>query len=204
MKCSENPEGPGREMTKQEDSARLFYALWPEDPERAEFMRLQTNLSGRLTRYGNFHITLAFLGDQPRSLLPRLQDILTRLPTGPIALTLDRLGYFNRQRIAWAGMHAPPDALSALQRSLTQLLKQEGIAFDAQPSFRPHVTLARNAEPPPDMAFEPIRWDAYQVALVESDMRGDGVVYRVRALRSLDAAARVSDESGQNLLDTGE
>jgi hypothetical protein len=26
----------------------------------------------------------------------------------------------------------------------------------------------------------------------------------VRALRSLDAAARVSDESGQNLLDTGE
>lgn len=188
-------------MARQEESLRLFYALWPDDAVRAEFMRLQTGLRGRMTRYENFHITLAFLGQQPSSVLPTLTNILEHLPKGAMTLTLDRSGYFTRNRIAWAGMHAPPDALFALHRNLVQSLAREKISFDAQSSFKPHVTLARNASPPPDMIFTPITWKADQVALVQSDMQRDGVIYRVLASRSLDADARTPDESGQSVLD---
>ncbi|MDB5793662.1 MAG: thpR [Noviherbaspirillum sp.] len=191
-------------MAKQEDSVRLFYALWPDAAARAEFRRLQENLRGRLTRYENFHITLSFLGQQPSSLVPALKDILARLPTGSMMLTIDRLGYFTRNRIAWAGMHAPPDALLQLHGSLTQLLMQEGVSVDAPSSFRPHVTLARDAAPPSDMVFDPISWKADQVALIQSDMQREGVIYRVLASRSLDEDARTPDEAGRNILNTEE
>jgi 2'-5' RNA ligase len=187
-------------MARQEDSLRLFYALWPDDAARAELMRLQSGLHGRLTRYDNFHITLAFLGQQPAALLPALKEILERLPTGSMTLTLNRSGYFSRNRIAWAGMHAPPDALFELQRSLAQLLVRKQVAYDAQSSFKPHVTLARNASPPSDMVFTPIVWRASQVVLVQSDMQRDGVIYRVLGSRSLDEDGRTPDEAGQNVM----
>jgi 2'-5' RNA ligase len=189
--------------TTAKDRMRLFYALWPDDATRTGFVQVQTNFHGRLTRYENLHITLAFLGDQPASLVPDLKDILEHLSKSALTLTLDRLGYFVKNRIAWVGMHSPPEALFTLQSELAQALLRKGVTFDNRATFKPHVTLARDATPPPDMAFTPITWQANQIALVQSKTQPDGVAYRVLASRSLEEDVWTSNELGKDILDTG-
>jgi 2'-5' RNA ligase len=178
------------------DSLRLFFALWPDDETRTALMQLQAPLQGRRIAYDNLHLTLAFLGQQPASVLPDLKQILTHLPPSPSTLTLDRIGYFNRNRIAWAGMHDVPDTLLKLQQELADALVRHGIAFDNQHGFKPHVTLARDATLPPDIIFTPVVWRASQVALVQSATRAGGASYRVLASRSLDEVCWTSEEAG--------
>jgi 2'-5' RNA ligase len=188
---------------RAKETMRLFYALWPDDGTRTELMQLQTNIHGRLTRYENLHVTLAFLGEQPTTLLPKLKEILDRLPESAITLTLDRLGYFPRNRVAWVGMHEVPDALLTVQRALTQALLQHDVSFDNRPAFKPHITLARDATTPPDIVFTPISWQANRIALVQSKTQPDGISYRVLASRSLDEEVWTQNELGQDVLDTG-
>jgi 2'-5' RNA ligase len=163
------------------ESHRLFYALWPDDATRAALAGLQLATSGKQTRYQNLHITLAFLGKQPASLLPTFTHILAHLPAAPMTLILDRVGYFVRNRIAWAGMHHVPEELTALQKALVRDLTQQQIAFDDRAQFKPHVTLARDSDAPPDLPFEPIVWKVVQIALVKSTTHADGVQYDVLA-----------------------
>ncbi len=176
---------PGMTTGKME-SLRLFYALWPDDKVRAAVAGLQMSIAeGRMTRPQNLHMTLAFLGLQASELLPILKTILKQVSTPGIALELDRIGYFVNKRIAWARLHQVPDALLELQRGLMQKLLQQGISFDHQAQFKPHVTLAREASPPAEILFSPIPWHANQIALVQSISQPDGVHYRVLASRQL-------------------
>ncbi|SNS38085.1 2'-5' RNA ligase [Noviherbaspirillum humi] len=178
------------------ESLRLFYALWPDDNVRASLMGLQTLLQGRIVPQQNLHITLAFLGQQPAGALPALKDILRRLPKTRLGLTVDRMAYFNGNRIAWAGMHQTPEALFGLQRELARLLKEQGIACDDKGKFKPHVTLARDAAPPPDTFFTPFTWEANRVALVQSLTKAGGPVYTVLAERAIDQDVTVQDAAG--------
>ena len=113
--------------------------------------------------------------------MPVLQEILAGLPVAGMSLVLDRIGYFRKNRIAWAGMHAVPDQLLALQRHLTSELAQRSIFADTQSSFKPHVTLARDAAAPDETPFEPIHWHADHVCLVASSADARGVRYRLLA-----------------------
>jgi 2'-5' RNA ligase len=178
------------------ESLRLFFALWPDDETRTALMQLQAPIRGRTISYDNLHLTLAFLGQQPASLLPALKQILTHLPPLAATLTLDRIGYFTRSRIAWAGMHDVPDALLKLQQELAQTIVQHGISFNNQRDFKPHVTLARDASLPPDIIFTPIVWRASQIVLVQSATQAEGASYQVLASRSLDEECWTSNESG--------
>lgn len=184
------------------ETIRLFYALWPDDATRTALVEAQTNFHGRLTRYENLHITLAFLGDQPATLLAGLKDILQHLPKSAMTLTLDRLGYFPKNRIAWIGMHNVPDTLVNLQRELAQALLQQNVSFDNRATFKPHITLARDATPPPDLVFTPITWQATQMALVQSKAQPDGISYRVLASRALDEDVWTADEQGKDIAGT--
>lgn len=160
---------------------RLFYALWPDDATRDALLTLQMQQRGRRTRPGNLHATLAFLGEQPITHLALLEEILARLPGNAITLQIDRVGYFKRKRIVWAGSHAVPDALITLQQSLADKLDEHGIEFDRRNDFTPHITLARDAEPPTDRPFEPFTWEMKQVALVQSIQEGGRLDYKVLA-----------------------
>lgn len=171
-------------MSREADSARLFFALWPDERTRAALQKLQAGLRGRLTRPADLHITLAFLGRQPLAHLPLLENILAGLPQTELPLEIDRLGYFRRNRIAWAGTHAVPDDLRDLQATLAQALEAAGIDFDRSKDFKPHITLARDADPPPDVPFNVIIWRAGNVVLVESSSQGSGSHYRVIAASS--------------------
>ena len=101
---------------------RAFVAIpVPEDIcERLE--DLQSNLPvGRLADPETFHITLAFLGEEP----------------------VERLDTFGgaTPKTLFAAV-APSDPLATLQRKVRSLLHGAGIMPD-RARFRPHVTLAR-------------------------------------------------------------
>lgn len=168
---------------------RLFYALWPDDATREALTALQMQQRGRRTRTGNLHATLAFLGAKPPTQLGLLEDILADLPHSAITLQIDRLGYFKRKRIVWAGSHAVPDTLVNLQQSLAQALIRNGIDFDRTNDFTPHVTLARDADPPADGPFDTFAWEVRQVALVQSLQENGRLDYKVLASLHLDSAA---------------
>ncbi|MGZ3254204.1 MAG: RNA 2',3'-cyclic phosphodiesterase [Burkholderiaceae bacterium] len=186
-------------------SLRLFYALWPDHAVRAELMRLQAPLRGRKTRYENLHLTLPFLGQQPSDLLPLFTSILAGLSSSPVTLVVDRIGYFTQNKIAWAGMHETPASLLALNNSLVSALAQNNIALNHQSSFHPHITLARDAEAPEELPFQPFAWQGGHVALVESTNQSGGVVYRVLASRYLGQSegwVEIGDLDSQKLITT--
>jgi RNA 2',3'-cyclic 3'-phosphodiesterase len=184
--------------TSTPESLRLFFALWPDDAARSALSALQTSVHGRLVQYENLHLTLAFLGQQPVALLPALKDVLAHVPAAPLQMTMDRIGYFSRNRVAWAGMHEAPDALLALQRELTHALQRHAVALRQEPGFKPHVTLARDAASPVDLVFEPVVWHAHEIALVQSMTDGNGTRYTVLASRALDVECRTADVAAGN------
>lgn len=174
------------------ETLRLFFALWPDDATRIALKQLQAPIKGRSVPHNNLHLTLAFLGQQPASIISTAKEILSRLSSPTAPLKLDQLGYFTRKRIAWVGTHQIPAELVSLQQELSAALQQHHIPFDERKDFKPHITLARDASLPPDMVFEPFVWRAEHVALVQSD----GNAYRLLASRTLDRVCRASDESG--------
>jgi len=188
------------------DSLRLFYALWPDDETRVALTTLQNPLIGKKTPYENLHITLAFLGEQPSSVIPDLTEILSHLPVTNFTLTLDRIGYFHHSKIAWTGMHATPKELIYFRQELIKQLNLRNISFDNKNSFTPHATLARNASPIGDIVFAPIAWKANELVLAASlpPSSTSSPSYKVIASRRLNQEIWVTDECGFNksLLDT--
>jgi 2'-5' RNA ligase len=174
-------------MTDAHPPLRLFFALWPDAATRTALTRLQAPLHGRPTAPPNLHLTMAFLGMQPAQVLPALHGVLDDIRLPEMTLRIDRLGYFSRARIAWAGMRHPPPSLLELHADLTAALRHCGIGHDKEYGFRPHITLARNAGAAPscadDAVIDPIAWRAPPLALVHSTTTPRGPVYKVLAQR---------------------
>lgn len=179
--------------SESDASLRLFFALWPDLDTRNALAALQHTVSGRLIHREDLHLTLAFLGQQPESVLPVLKDVLAHLPRGEIAFTLDRVGYFARNRIVWAGAHTTPPALLDLYARLKEGLAVHAVQWKDEREYKPHITLARDAAAPLDLVFTPIVWPVRQVALVQSQSNAEGSRYRVIAIRRLDEVLRVPD-----------
>ena len=158
---------------------RLFFALWPEPSVRAELASLLPAVQGRKVKPANLHITLAFLGRQPVTGIPALLSIAHSIPFPVMRLQIDRLGYFARRRIAWAGMQHSPPELATVRCALTDALVRAGIHFDADSPFRPHVTLARDAVAPAATHTGPVIWTPAGIKLVSSVPGPTGVAYQV-------------------------
>jgi 2'-5' RNA ligase len=159
------------------DDARLFYALWPDDTTRAHLQRLQASVTGRKVRPENLHLTLAFLGNQPKSRLPVLAGLLDKLPDQSFAVDIDRYGYFSKPRIAWAGPSASPPPLLDLQQSLMQALSEAQIPVKPQGQFTPHVTLARDANSLNESFAPGVAWRVGKIVLVQSLQVKGGAIY---------------------------
>lgn len=158
-------------------TVRLFFALWPDaDAVRAlsEWQaRAYALCGGRPMRLDTLHITLAFLGNVPSHLAQALAEHAAVQRVAPGVLTLDRYGAFPRQRIVWTG---PGEEDTAKLGSEVSRL-WDGIAhmvpMQPEHTYRPHVTLLRNADPvslPEPLA--PIAWRYDRHVLVQSSMDG--------------------------------
>ena len=155
--------------------ARLFFALWPPQAARDELAAVAAALvarsGGRAVAASKVHLTLAFLGDTPQDRIALARDAANEARGSVFDACLDRLGSFSRAGVAWAGMSRSPEALLELAAGLSGSLRRRGFVLDDRP-FAAHVTLVRRIErsvgPEP---MPPVRWQASEFALVESDRR---------------------------------
>ncbi len=159
------------------DHVRLFYALWPDETTRAHLKRLQESVIGRKVSPDHLHMTLAFLGSQAKSRLPALANLLDKLPGQSFTLGIDRYGYFSKPRIAWAGPSEAPPPLLHLQRSLMHELSEAQVQIKPEGEFRPHVTLARDANSLNEPFAPGIPWRVGKIMLIQSVQVKSGVIY---------------------------
>lgn len=176
---------------------RLFVALNFSTRFRSALAELAGDLardacSGRPTGKENFHLTLAFLGEQADP--QPAAEVLSQLSGPAFTLVSAGLGRFRQRQgeLWWLGLEQN-DSLTRLQADLAAGLRQAGIAFDEKP-FRPHLTLLRRAVFPPELT--PARWAARQ-GLRPMYERIDCLSLMLS--RSLDGAPSYTELSRQNL-----
>ncbi len=151
-------------------SARLFIALWPDPAVRdalaAWSEQWQWNARASRVRAERLHLTLHFLGDVPRALLPALKPVL-RLPFAPFTLALGR-GAVWRGGVAVLEPDPVPLRLHQLHDALGEALRGLALPIETRP-YRPHLTLARRASAALSPGRGPrLRWPVHSYALVES------------------------------------
>ena len=143
---------------------RLFVSLRLPSPARAH---LAAALAGaRLTDVGQWHVTLAFLGEVPAAepLAPELAGAVAQHP--PLALRVRGGGAFGR--VWWGGLDGDVAGLRSLAADVADACRAAGVALEDRP-YRPHVTVARRGSGPhPLEGYEGPAWTASEVELVRS------------------------------------
>lgn len=146
----------------RDDTLRLFFAL-PCPPESAAAIcawRDALALGGRALAAEHLHLTLVFLGQQPRARLDELRRLAAGIEAAPFVLHLDRLDA-GRHGLLWLAPSAPP---AALERLAAQL--------------HPHLSLLRHAAARPAEAHPDFAWPVEAFALYASLPTPRGVRYR--------------------------
>lgn len=162
-------------------SERLFFALWPDGALQARLAAWAKQAAGnaRPMRRENIHLTLAFLGATDAALIPVLGECARAVRFAPLALTLDRVGYWKHKRIIWCGLEDEPQVLTALVAALRAALDNAGIRYDPKP-FVSHITLVRKASGLDSTPrWLPLAWEVRDFALVRSVPTEAGVRYEV-------------------------
>jgi len=165
----------------QDDSARLFTALWPEPALRA---RLCDERDGwrwppgaKPVADANLHLTLHFLGALSRLRVAALDGALAMLPVVPTTLRALAPELW-RGGIAVLRFATADSALAELHAGIGRVLSELGVALDPRP-FAPHVTLARRARGAvPPVVPATLEWRVGGFALIES-LPGQRASYRV-------------------------
>jgi 2'-5' RNA ligase len=179
-------------QVSREPTARLFFALWPDDEVRAALARLAASLhaecGGRAMLANNIHLTLAFLGDVAVGRIPELRALAAAITAPEFDLTIDTLSHRRRNRIVWAGAAQCPEALRGLAADLARNLRAAGFRSEDREHV-PHITLLRDARRGPVAeSGASIRWHVDHFTLVQSNHRDGATVYEVIARWRLTAA----------------
>lgn len=169
-------------MAEPGDCGRYFLAAWPDDAVRGRLDRwadtIHVGSTARRVPAENLHITLVFLGalDPPR--LDAVRAVAADVPWSGASLALDRIGYWKRARIIWAGCSGGSEALSVLTETLRGRLGRLGFRVESRP-FVPHVTLFRKAARRPRWRPEVIDWRIQRFCLVRSTLSSSGARYEI-------------------------
>jgi RNA 2',3'-cyclic 3'-phosphodiesterase len=176
----------------QAATVRVFIALAPPDDakeELAQALRPAYDAYPRMrwNRIEDWHITLAFLGELPRSAVSLLRPPLAELAAGrhPLRLALCGGGHFD-ERVLWSGIGGDLEGLRLLAGEVRALVKEHGVTFVDRP-LNPHLTLARSRRDDASSAvqaaaglsaFTGRTWQAGRLHLVGSNFgRGPGPIH---------------------------
>ncbi len=162
-------------------TARVFFALWPDEPVRAALgdvsLMLKRECGGRAMAAANIHATLVFIGNVPAGRVPELEAIADGITGSSFELAIDALSYWKHNRIVWAGSRAQTPALAALAGDFRSALMARAWRVDERP-YVLHVTLLRDAHGGPACAtLAPIAWRVDEFALVLSQNDAQGTHY---------------------------
>jgi RNA 2',3'-cyclic 3'-phosphodiesterase len=179
---------------KREKSTRVFFALWPDDAERAALAAWQPPLKklcgGKAMRAETLHATLVFLGDVVQHRMEALQLAAQEVAGAPFEISFDTACYWGHNRIVYAAPDNEPEFLLQLVSHLERGLRRHRFHFDRR-SYQPHVTLLRHAkwsdEPLPAMPCA--IWRVHDFVLVRSLSDENGARYEVLARFPLTGAS---------------
>lgn len=165
------------------EPVRLFFALWPEPNLQQAFYeagdKLYQSCGGRRTRRENIHLTLAFLGAVDADQMDCITDVADQIALPDFDILFNRLGWWQRNQVAWAAADETPRPLIDLVKQLQLGLSVEGFKFDER-RFQAHVTLLRKAHCPQGLiACQPILWQAKDFVLVRSTLHQGGSHYAI-------------------------
>lgn len=161
---------------------RLFFALWPGEAQRQALLTAAQpfiDKNARAQSAQNLHITLAFLGSIESAQQRCLEQQAAAVHVPAFELNIDRIDFWARQHILWAGSSVRCEALFQLAAQLTEGIRACGLVPE-QRTYQPHITLARQQVQGPKQAQDiaPINWAATEFVLAESVHAQNGVVYR--------------------------
>ena len=163
------------------DTARLFLGLELSDEARRalDSVRRELQSAGAIGKFhapSLYHLTLAFLGETPVSLIPSIERIMNSVPSAPFDLTLSSLGTFKNGSILWAGVKECP-ALMEYRETLAQSIRKAGFPLE-EGEYHPHITLARQVKTAP-LAIEvpPIAFPVLHATLFHSTRVNGALTY---------------------------
>ena len=176
-------------MEEKHKKRRLFFALWPSARVRESIVETSSPLlhemTGRVMRPQNFHITLHYIGSATDDKRDCLHKAAQSIVAHPFEFSLDRFGHFSKAKIFWAAAQDIPPELSRLHQNLGKALSECDYHSDLRP-YLPHVTLLRKCVNPV-LEYEEfsISWHVDEFVLVESLQDGPAVRYQVIETYSL-------------------
>ncbi len=167
-------------------SARVFFALWPDEAARAALAAWQPPLAelcgGKIMRPANLHNTLVFLGDVALGRLEALQLAAQEVRGRPFDLHLDTARYWGHNHIVYAAPASVPRHLLQLADNLEKRLHHHHFHFDRR-DYKPHITLLRHARwndaPLPELPT--VTWKMHDFVLAQSVGGESGSRYEVLA-----------------------
>jgi 2'-5' RNA ligase len=185
----------------------LFFALWPDEAQRAALMEATAetirHCGGHPVPESRLHVTLAFLGSVPEPRLADLSDLAQRTAATfpgdalPLGIVLQGFEYWVKPLVLAVlerGVPAQPAPTSGalqLARTLTTTAVAAGFSPDLKP-FRAHVTVARKVAQAPHLReMREVRWSFDSFALLESRTLPEGPLYSVVGSYLLGSAEKV-------------
>lgn len=164
---------------------RLFIALDLPGQVKAALREdaawLRKYCDGHFTPEENYHLTLAFLGEQPEVRVDDAVAAMDACAVTPFSVTLGGLGQFENG-VLWRGIEESGDLLR-LQQALTAQLCHRDFHLEQRP-FRPHLTLARRAVPHGNACLstlsaqlKPLSFQAGSMTLLRSKRSNIGAAY---------------------------
>lgn len=168
---------------------RLFIAIdTPEEvkdelQKNAELLREFCD-RGSFPRRENYHITLAFLGEQPES---RVRDIIAAMDGcngEPFPIAIGGFGNFANAggAVIWRGIEDCGE-LRRLHRELSEQLRLRSFEVEHR-EFKPHLTMARRVILKEGVRLadlsdrvEPVSFTATKMTLMRSELTSGGANY---------------------------
>lgn len=168
---------------------RLFTAIDPPDSIREQLRSIQagSDLPARWTSPDQFHVTVRFIGDAGEEQTRRYQSALDSLTLSPVECQpygLDVLPSRRSPRVLTLGLERT-DTHMALYNSVSQTLEEQGLDPEER-SYKPHVTIARLNDVPPEAVHEFLRshqdaafprFEVDRLVLYESTLTPDGAIH---------------------------
>ncbi len=161
---------------------RIFFALWPNDRQRDQLRNAISPVAqlveGTAIYRGEWHVTLAFIGEYPEEMVSFLQVAAEEISFEPFRLRFDKAEFWPRQKVAVLAAQSVPAELERLVASLNSMLLDAGIAVETR-TYRPHITIVRRARPFETQRLAQatmVEWDGFD--LIESVTAQGNVTYR--------------------------
>jgi RNA 2',3'-cyclic 3'-phosphodiesterase len=131
-----------------DDPIRLFLALELPDHVVSGLVRWgrEQLTGGRMPE--SFHVTLAFLGRQPRSALAPIVDVLRRESAAAEPFELEPLRYRETRSVGMLVLEDPTGRASALAERVQAGLEELGVYERERRPWLAHVTVLRFRERP--------------------------------------------------------